>query len=267
MPITGDMMIGIIGGTGIYEILEKGTVIKSEVIKTPYGNSPEISIFELHDKEVVFMPRHAKNHTTPPHMIDYHTNICAFKKMGVERILATNAVGSLQEDIGPGEILIPHDFLDFTKNRKKTLYDDLAVHIDVTHPYCPELRDLLISSGKVVGKGVYVCTEGPRFETAAEVEMFKNLGGTVVGMTGIPEAIFARELEICYASICTVSNYAASISPDKLTIDEVFEILEKKEKVLIKLISDTIAKIPENYDCNCKSALNGAKVEISNDDL
>jgi len=261
------MMIGIIGGTGIYEIVEMGEIIDKKVIKTPYGDSPEISIFKLHDKEVAFMPRHAQGHTTPPHMIKYHTNICAFKRLGVDRILSTNAVGSLDENIKPGDILIPHDFLDFTKTRKSTFYDYNTVHIDITNPYCPELRDLLISSGDVIDKGVYVCTEGPRFETAAEVKMFSKLGGTVVGMTGIPEAVLAREVEICYTSICTISNYAASISPDKLTIDEVFEILEKKEKVLIRLISETIAKIPDDRNCPCKNALEGAKVEIDVEDL
>ncbi|MGC9517061.1 MAG: S-methyl-5'-thioadenosine phosphorylase [Methanomicrobiales archaeon] len=260
-------MIGIIGGTGIYEIVEMGEKIDNKIIKTPFGDSPEISIFELHDREVAFMPRHAMGHTTPPHMIKYHINICAFKRMGVDRILSTNAVGSLNKKITPGEILIPHDFLDFTKTRKNTFYDHNTVHVDITNPYCPEIRDVLIKSGEVIDKGVYVCTEGPRFETAAEVKMFKNLGGTVVGMTGIPEAILARELEMCYSSICTISNFAASISPDKLTIDEVFEILEEKEKVLIKLLSDAISKIPEDRDCSCKNALEGAKVEIGVEDL
>lgn len=260
-------MIGIIGGTGIYEIVEMGDKIDKKVIRTPYGDSPEISLFELHGKKVAFMPRHAIGHTTPPHMIKYHTNICALKRMGVERIISTNAVGSLSENIKPGDILIPDDFLDFTKTRKSTFYDNNTVHIDITKPYCPELRELLKDSGEVIDKGVYVCTEGPRFETAAEVKMFGNLGGTVVGMTGIPEAILARELEICYASICTISNYAASISPDKLTVEELFEILEEKEKDLIKLISDTIAKIPEKRNCPCSNALDGAKVEIYMDDI
>jgi len=260
-------MIGIIGGTGIYEIVEMGEKIDRKIVKTPYGDSPEISVFELHGKEVAFMPRHAQGHTTPPHMIKYHINICALKRMGVERIISTNAVGSLDEKIRPGEFLIPHDFLDFTKTRRSTFYDKNTVHIDITQPYCPELRELLKYSGDVIGKGVYVCTEGPRFETAAEVKMFRNLAGTVVGMTGIPEAILARELEMCYASICTISNYAASISSYKLTIDEVFEILKEKEKALIKLISETISKIPENRNCPCFNALEGAKVEIDADEI
>lgn len=254
-------MIGIIGGTGIYEIVEMGKEIKTKVIETPYGKSPEISVFKLHDKDVVFMPRHAKGHEYPPHMINYRANIHAMKQMGVERIIATNAVGSLEVSLKPGDFLVPHDFLDFTKVREFTFYDTKTVHIDITEPYCHDLRNILISSNEVVENGVYVCTEGPRFETAAEIAMFKQLGGTVVGMTGIPEVILARELEICYASICMVSNYAASISPTKLTIEEVFEVVEQKKDDLVKLISDAIAKTPAERKCPCSYALAGAEVD------
>lgn len=254
-------MIGIIGGTGIYEIVELGGEVIKKVVQTPYGPSPEMSLFELDDKEVIFMSRHAAGHTYPPHMVNYPSNIWALKKMGVDRIIATNAVGSLDESIKPGDFVVPHDFLDFTKRRKSTFYDDKTVHIDVTEPYCPQLRDVLISSGQVIGEGIYVCTEGPRFETAAEVQMFHKLGGTVVGMTGLPEAVLARELEICYTSICTVSNFAASISPNKLTIDEVFEVVEKKKGELIKLLSESILKIPADDFCNCKTTLDGAEVK------
>ncbi|MGF7118573.1 S-methyl-5'-thioadenosine phosphorylase [Methanobacterium oryzae] len=254
-------MIGIIGGTGIYEIVEMGEEIETKVIETPYGKSPEISVFKLHDKDVVFMPRHAKGHEYPPHMINYRANIYAMKQMGVERIIATNAVGSLEVSLKPGDFLVPHDFLDFTKVREFTFYDIKTVHIDITEPYCHDLRNKLISSSEVVENGVYVCTEGPRFETAAEIAMFKQLGGTVVGMTGIPEVILARELEICYASICMVSNYAASISGTKLTIEEVFEVVEQKKDDLVKLISDAIAKTPRERKCPCSYALAGAEID------
>ena len=256
-------MIGIMGGTGVYEIVEMGKDVEKRVIETPYGESPEISTFKLHDVPVAFMPRHATGHANPPHMINYRANIYAMKKLGVDRIIATNAVGSLDLSIKPGDLLIPHDFIDFTKARQFTFYDHKTVHVDVTEPYCPSLRDILISSGDVIDGGVYVCTEGPRFETPAEVEMFKRLGGTVVGMTGLPEAVLARELEMCYASICTVSNYAASIAPGKLTIDEVFEIVESKMKDLRAMVVEAIAKIPMDRNCSCKIALNGAEIENS----
>lgn len=255
-------MMGIIGGTGIYEIVEQGRYVDNKVVKTPFGISPEISLFQLHDKEVIFMSRHSAGHVHPPHRVNYISNIYALKKVGVERIIATNAVGSMDESIKPGDFVVPHDFLDFTHQRKSTFYDDRTVHVDVTEPYCPQLRDILNSSGQVIGEGIYVCTEGPRFETAAEVHMYRKLGGTVVGMTGLPEAVLARELEMCYASICIVSNFAASISPDKLTIDEVFDVIEKKRDKLIELLVDSILKIPADSPCQCKNALEGAEVEI-----
>jgi 5'-methylthioadenosine phosphorylase len=254
-------MIGIIGGTGVYEITEHGHDVEKKVIKTPYGNSPEISLFHLHEKEVAFIPRHAAGHDFPPHMINYRANIWALKKIGVKQIMATNAVGSLQKSVAPGDFVIPHDFLDFTKLRPGTFYDQRTVHIDITKPYCSQLRNSLISTGNVVDQGVYVCTEGPRFETAAEIKMFQMLGGTLVGMTGIPEAILAREVEMCYASVCLVSNYAASISPDKLTIDEVFEIMDKRKHDLVQLIDSTIQTIPYDAACPCQKALEGAEVD------
>lgn len=253
-------MIGIIGGTGIYEIVTLGEVIDTRVVKTPYGNSPEVSIFKLHDKEIVFMPRHAKGHSNPPHMVNYRANVYAMKELGVDRIIATNAVGSLEQTVKPGDFLIPHDFIDFTKFRAGTFYDSRTVHVDVTEPYCNYMRQIISSSGDVVDEGVYVCTEGPRFETPAEIRMFKQLGGTVVGMTGIPEAVLSRELEMCYASICTVSNYAASISPNNLTIDEVFEIMNEKKHDLVLLMDTAISRMGEERDCCCMRALTGAEI-------
>lgn len=256
-------MIGIIGGTGIYDIVEMAKNVQKKVVETPYGESPEISLFKLHGTKMAFMPRHAAGHANPPHRINYRANIYAMKKVGVDSIIATNSVGSLDINVKPGDFLIPDDFIDFTKTRKFTFYDNKTVHIDVTEPYCPDLRKALVSSGDVVDGGVYVCTEGPRFETPAEIRMFQKLGGAVVGMTGLPEAVLARELQICYASICTVSNYATSIAPGKLTIDEVFDIVENKKEDLKNLIVESIAKIPSSRDCPCKHALDGAEVENS----
>lgn len=253
-------MIGIIGGTGVYEIVTMGDEIDKKVLKTPYGYSPEISLFKLHEKEIAFMSRHTKGHSKPPHMVNYRANVYAMKMLGVERIIATNAVGSLERSVKPGDFLVPDDFIDFTKLRKGSFYDDRTVHVDVTEPYCYEMRNIISSSGNVVQKGVYVCTEGPRFETPAEIQMFKMLGGTVVGMTGIPEAVLVRELEMCYASICTVSNYAASISPNNLTIDEVFEIMDQKKHDLVMLMDTAISKMACERNCHCKDALKGAEI-------
>lgn len=252
-------LIGIIGGSGVYEITHKADSCTEKLIKTDYGDV-EVSILEIFGKKVAFIPRHAAGHSIPPHKINFRANIDALKNVGVTKIIATNSVGSMNEDMPPGSFVIPDDFLDFSQDRVKTFYEDKVVHIDVTEAYCPSLRDVLAESGDVILGGTYVCTEGPRFETPAEIKMFRMLGGDLVGMTGVPEVTLAREREICYNSICIVSNYASGISPDELTIDEVFEMVAKKEHELLELIYNFIKNVDDDTDCMCNHALDGAEV-------
>jgi 5'-methylthioadenosine phosphorylase len=252
-------LIGIIGGSGVYEITERADSIEKKVVKTDFGNV-EVSILDICSKKVAFLPRHASGHSIPPHKINYRANIDALKSLGVTQIIATNSVGSMNTEMPPGSFVIPNDFLDFSQNRVKTFYEDKVVHIDVTEAYCPTLRDVLAKSGDVILGGTYVCTEGPRFETPAEIRMFKMLGGDLVGMTGLPEVTLAREREICYNSICIVSNYASGISPDELTIDEVFEMVKKLEADLLELIYNFIKNVDDDTDCKCHHALDGAEV-------
>lgn len=252
-------LIGIIGGSGVYEITHKADSCTEKIIRTDYGDV-EVSILEIFGKKVAFIPRHAAGHSIPPHKINFRANIDALKNVGVTKIIATNSVGSMNEDMPPGSFVIPDDFLDFSQDRVKTFYEDKVVHIDVTEAYCPSLRDVLAQSGDVILGGTYVCTEGPRFETPAEIKMFKMLGGDLVGMTGVPEVTLAREREICYNSICIVSNYASGISPDELTIDEVFEMVAKKEHELLELIYNFIKNVDDDTDCMCNHALDGAEV-------
>lgn len=247
-------MIGIIGGSGVYEITEKADSIEKQNI-----NDIEVSFLDFAGEKVVFIPRHSGSHSIPPHKINYKANIDALKSVGVSQIIATNSVGSLNLEMPPGSFVLPNDFLDFTHARDKTFYNNQVVHIDVTEPYCSRINNIIASTGDVVNGGTYVCTEGPRFETPAEIKMFKLLGGDIVGMTGVPEVVLAREREICYSSICIVSNFAAGISEDKLTIDEVFEIMEVKKGELIDLIYNSIKKL-DNNDCSCRHALDGASV-------
>ncbi|MDD1763946.1 MAG: S-methyl-5'-thioadenosine phosphorylase [Methanobacteriaceae archaeon] len=254
-------MLAVIGGTGVYRLVEKGEELESMIINTPYGDSPQITRFLMDGIELFFMPRHHEGHDNPPHRINYRANLYALHELGVERILATNAVGSLDEKLKPGTFLAPDDFLDFTHHRPMTFYDQRTVHVDVTQPYCPHLRRVMLGVGEVVDGGVYVCVEGPRFETPAEIRMFRQLGGTVVGMTGLPEVVLARELSMCYASVCMISNYAASISQDKVTIDEVFQIMEEKKKQLTNLLMDSILNTPTERQCHCEHALQGAEIE------
>ena len=252
-------MIGIIGGSGVYEITQKADSCVNQMVKTDYGEV-EVSILEIFSKKVAFIPRHASGHSIPPHKINFRANIDALKKVGVTQIIATNSVGSMNKEMPPGSFVIPDDFLDFSQNRAKTFYEDKVVHVDVTEAYCPTLRDVLAESGDVVLGGTYVCTEGPRFETPAEIKMFKMLGGDLVGMTGLPEVALAREREMCYNSICIVSNYASGISDQELTIDEVFEMLSEKEADLLELIYNFIKNVEDSPDCTCRHALDGAEV-------
>ena len=252
-------MIGIIGGSGVYEITKKADSVTEKLVETDYGDV-YVSILDIFSKKVAFIPRHAKGHSIPPHRINYRANIDALKKIGVTKIIATNSVGSMNENMPPGSFVLPDDFLDFSQNRPNTFHEDKVVHVDVTEPYCSSLRDVLDMSGEVILGGTYVCTEGPRFETPAEIKMFKMLGGDLVGMTGLPEVVLAREREMCYNSICIVSNYASGISPHELTIDEVFEMVGKKEVELLELIYNFIKNVDDSLDCTCLHALDGAEV-------
>ena len=255
-------MIGIIGGSGVEEIGELADSLEKKTVDTDYG-SVEVSLLTIEDKIVAFLPRHSEGHTCPPHKINFKANIMALKELGVNQIMATNAVGSLDIDIGPGSIVIPDDFLDFTVNRDRTFYDDEVIHIDMTEPFCNRLRGAILSNsqcvnGPFVDGGTIVCAEGPRFETPAEIKMFSMLGGTIVGMTTLPEAVLAREKEMCYAPIAVVSNYSTSISPTKLTVDEVYEIMGQKKGELIDLLHTTIKSLPTEYDCDCQHVLDDA---------
>lgn len=218
----------------------------------------------LIDREdsVVLLFRHGLNHSIPPHRINYRANIYALKMLGVERILSINSVGSLKEHIKPGTFFIPQDFMEFTKNRISTYYDGedgKVVHIDLSEPYCPEvvdiLKNILNKRGYPYNEGVYICTEGPRFETKSEIRFYRTLGD-VVGMTGYPEVALAKELGLCYASLCTVTNYAAGISKDKLTVDEVFEVIRKVEEKLIGIVEDFIEHaLSREKNCQCAKVL------------
>ena len=255
-------MIGIIGGSGVEEIGELADSIEKKTIDTEYG-SVEVSLLTIEDKVVAFLPRHAAGHSCPPHKINFKANIMALKQLGVTQIMATNAVGSLDLDIGPGSVVLPDDFIDFTVNRDRTFYDDEVIHIDMTEPFCNRLRGTILANskcidGNVVDGGTIVCTEGPRFETPAEIKMFSIIGGTIVGMTTLPEAVLAREKEMCYAPIAVVSNYSTAIAPTKLNTDEVYAIMAQKKGELIDLLFNTIKDLSKECDCDCHHVLDSA---------
>ncbi|MDH5636309.1 MAG: S-methyl-5'-thioadenosine phosphorylase [Candidatus Bathyarchaeota archaeon] len=254
----------IIGGSGLEGLLEGTEQIR---VGTPYGLPPPISIGEVGGKSVAFLPRHSVHHSIPPHKVNYRANIYALFEVDVKRIVATNAVGAVNVDFKPGDLVVPHDLVDFTKFRQPTFYDDAPViHVDMSQPFCPEVRTLLIKTMKknnvrVWDKAVLFCTEGPRFETPAEIEMFRRLGCDVVGMTAAPEAVLAREMEMCYATVCFISNMAAGIQ-QKLTAHEVAEVAKEKIPVIQQILRETIEHLPQSRQCPCAHALKNASFEV-----
>lgn len=249
------LKIAIIGGSGVYDLFEGGDTV---TIKTPYGKVTKICKIKTKEKEVFFLPRHGPEHSLPPHLINYRANIYALHSLEVEEIYATNAVGSIVNNIQPGEFVIPDQLIDMTKNRILSFFDGKTeiifkdgtskhgvVHLDYTEPYSPKLRKKFLSllkesAEKVHESGVLVCTEGPRFETPAEIKMFQLLGGTLVGMTTVPEAILAKEVQIAYATLCLVTNYGAGMQ-EEISHKEVIEIFNKK----IQVVKDLMQKIIE----------------------
>lgn len=251
----------IIGGTGVYdpEILDN---IKEVIEDTKYGQvKVRVGSFEGH--EVAFIPRHGANHSVPPHLINYRANIMALKQLGVENIMATAAVGSLNYDFEPGHLVLADQFLDFTKVRDHTFFaggDEGVIHCDMTIPYCPKVRSAMekVAQQKNMvlhNGGVYVCSEGPRFETAAEIKMFKLLGGDLVGMTSVPEVCLARELGMCYGNISIVTNYAAGISPSILTHSEVLEVMQTSIADVRVVLMNAIKYLDNEVNCDCKKII------------
>lgn len=233
-------------------------------IGTPHGLAPPIFVGEVGEKTVAFLPRHDVHHSVPPHRVNYRANIHALHMIGVTRIIATNAVGAINPEFKPGDLVIPHDLVDFTRLRPNTFYDEEPVtHIDVCEPYCPEIRFVLIKAAErkglgVFGRAVFVCTEGPRLETPAEIQMFGRLGCDVVGMTGMPEAVLARELEICYAPVCFVTNMAAGLERH-LPATELVKVARKTTPVLQQILKEAVLHLPDKRQCSCGQALKEAR--------
>jgi 5'-methylthioadenosine phosphorylase len=262
--LTEQAEIGIFGGTGIYD---SGLLSESKeiTIETPFGKTSDLITVGIYKgRKVAFMPRHGKKHTIPPHLINFRANIWAFKEIGIKRIIAPSAVGSLQEKLKPGDVVIPTQFIDFTKSRKYTLFEDgKVVHISVADPFCPELQTSIYNAAEKMDlhlhkDATYVCIEGPRFSTRAESKFYKNvIGADIIGMTLVPECQLAREAQMCYASISTVTDY--DVWADKpVTAKEVLETLSKNVKTTKNLLGMLLDSIPQQRSCSCAKALEEA---------
>ena len=253
--------IAIIGGTGLCDpkMLSHVTSGKMENF---YGTI-RFTRGTYKGKNVIFLARHGKYHSIPPHLINYRANILGLKKLGVSAILSTTAVGAINPDDQPNDFVLPNQFIDFTSHSRHGSFFDGGingvVHVDMTEPFCPTLREAVLESASDLGydvhpTGTYVCTEGPRFETPTEIRMFGMLGGDVVGMTCVPEVCLAREAEMCYATISIVTNYAAGITKRPMEHKEVVEQMEQNAERLRRLILHTV-ELYDDRDCMCRHTL------------
>ena len=248
--------IGIIGGTGVGRL--PGAAYTRERATNRYG-TVAFARCRAGERELLFIPRHGEGHTVPPHKVNYRANIRALRELGVCGVLATASVGSLNPKIPPGSLVVLDQFLDFTKQRICTFFDgeDGQVrHTDFTEPYCDRLRQALIAAAEEAGApyhstGTYLCAEGPRFETPAEIRMFRQWGADVVGMTNVPEVVLAREAGLCYAAIAIVANWAAGISKTPLSHEEVTAETERHARIVSDVLLRAAQKI-EDADCPCR---------------
>lgn len=266
MPKNIKAKIGIFGGSGFYNFL-KG--VKEISVQTPYGQpSDKVVIGEYAGQKIAFLPRHGRKHQYPPHRIPYRANLYAFKKIGVEKIIAPCAAGSLQPEIKPGDFVICDQFIDRTYGREQTFFDGPKVaHISAAEPYCPGLRKLAFQCCKDLKipahqNGTVVIINGPRFSTKSESRFFQQQGWEVINMTQYPECILAKELEMCYVNISLITDYDAGLIGSKkirpvTTADVVRVFADNNEKVK-KLIFAMIEKIYQKKECVCDKSLEGA---------
>jgi 5'-methylthioadenosine phosphorylase len=260
--MTGAASIGVIGGSGFYALLDRGEEV---TVDTPFGRPSDLIVTgDVADRRVAFLPRHGRDHRIPPHKIPYRANLWALRSLGVRQVLASSAVGSLTLAYEPGTLAIPDQFVDRTLSRQQTYYDgNGVVHVAAADPYCPVGRAHAIAAGRAAGwapveSGTIVVIEGPRFSTRAESQWYAAQGWTLVGMTGHPEAVLARELALCYTTLALVTDTDAGVAEGEgVTQEEVFAEFGRNVGRLRDLVFAIIATLPEQRDCPCPHALDG----------
>ena len=263
--MANDIRIGIIGGSGLYQ-MDGLTQVEEIEVETPFGKpSDYYRSGTLEGKRVVFLARHNRNHTISPSELNFRANIYGFKKLGVEWILSASAVGSLKEELRPLDIVLPDQFYDRTKTRMSTFFGDgIVVHVSFAHPVCAQLADVVQQAGqdadvRIKRGGTYVCMEGPQFSTLAESNIYRKHGADLIGMTNLQEAKLAREAEICFATIALVTDYDCwHPQHDAVTVTEVIENLKKNGDNAQKIIRAAVKRLPDNRTCNCGNALRHA---------
>jgi 5'-methylthioadenosine phosphorylase len=263
--------IGIIGGSGLYDI-EGMKVVDTVKVDTPYGAaSDEFTIGNLGGREIIFLPRHGNHHTVSPSEINYRANIFAMKKMGVERIISVAAVGSLKKEVKPRDFLIPDQFIDRTNQARKTTFfeNGIVAHVGFADPVCPVTSKLLNEAGAnldvtIHHGGTYVNMEGPAFSTRAESNLYRSWGMDIIGMTNMTEARLAREAEICYAVLAMITDYDCwYVTEEEVTVEMILENAKMNITNAKKLLKEVIEKLPSQRSCFCAKALSGAIVTAS----
>ena len=260
-----ERLIGIIGGSGLYE-MEGLEDVREEVVRTPFGEPSDRYILgRLQGRPVAFLARHGRGHRLMPSELNFRANIFGFKVLGAEWILSASAVGSMREEIKPLDILIPDQFFDRTTQRASTFFGDgLIAHVSMADPTCPLLGEILYRAGREIGAtvhrgGTYICIEGPQFSTRAESRIYRSWGVDVIGMTNLQEAKLAREAEICYATMALVTDYDVwHATEEDVTVEAVVQILRQNVKTAQAIIRTAAAKIPETRTCPCSHALRDA---------
>jgi 5'-methylthioadenosine phosphorylase len=258
-------VVGVIGGTGLYAM--EGLRDAGEIqVDTPFGRPSDAYLKgTLGEIELVFLPRHGRGHRLLPTEINFRANIFGMKKLGVEWIVSVSAVGSLREEIEPGHLLIPDQFIDRTTQRLSTFFGrGIVAHVSLADPFCPALRNIFIAAAKEAGasvhsSGTYVCMEGPQFSTRAESHLYRSWGAHVIGMTNLQEAKLAREAEICYATVAMVTDFDCwHPDHDSVTIQQVIEHLVRNSENAAKVLFEALPRIPAVRGCRCGSALENA---------
>lgn len=254
--------IGIIGGSGLYEI-EEITDLSPVEVDTPYGKpSDAIMKGTFGDAELYFLPRHGRGHRFNPTHVPYAANIWALKSLGVKWVISVSATGSLREEIEPTHLVIPDQLIDKTKSRANSLFDPIAVHVGFADPFCNQLRQILVEEGRAMGVtihdgGTYVCMEGPLFSTRAESNLHRSWGASLIGMTALPETKFAREAELCYAQVAIPTDYDCWHEQD-VEVEMVIQNLMSNLSKVKDLLKRVVGRIPEDADCSCRHALENA---------
>ncbi len=260
--------IGVFGGSGFYSFLDD---VETVEVDTPYGPpSGPVAIGTVGDRRVAFIPRHGVKHQFPPHAVPYRANVWAMKELGVERVFGPCAVGSLQPHVKPGQLVICDQLVDRTAGRPSTFYDGpVTTHISFADPYCPTMRMTLLNEAGGMGlafhdRGVVVVIQGPRFSTRAESSYFASQGWEVINMTQAPEAVLARELELCYANISLVTDYDVGVAGEieAVTHEEVIRVFQQNNARLRDLLFRAVGSVPEARDCPCATALANARFEV-----